>query len=271
MTLSIDFLTALGLHPVEFVHVAADLGCPHISLGVAPLVKLPAYAPWSLIEDAPLRRAVGEALRERGVAVAGGEGFFHMPGRDLAALAPAMDALAELGAPMIGMVTFDKDRASAFDACGRFAELAAARGMRSVVEFVPGLGIPDLATAVAAAAHVGRSDFGVAIDAMHLFRSGSTAADVAALDPALIGRAQLCDAPLVPVIADYGTEAAQERLVPGEGELPLRELVEALPADLSIGLEVPMYSKAEAGTEPRDLIRPIVDSARRILAEAGRG
>ena len=35
--LGIEFLTVFGLHPVEFVHLAADLGCRHIGIGLSPL------------------------------------------------------------------------------------------------------------------------------------------------------------------------------------------------------------------------------------------
>ncbi|HEX7821277.1 MAG TPA: hypothetical protein VF463_11725 [Sphingobium sp.] len=72
----------------------------------------------------------------------------------------------------------------AFDQLGTFAEVAAARGMGLQIEFVPGLDIGDLSTVLAAVNHVDRADFGLVVDAMHLFRSGATAADVAALDPA---------------------------------------------------------------------------------------
>lgn len=64
----------------------------------------------------------------------------------------------------------------------------------------------------------------VLIDALHLFRSGGTVADVQAMDAHLIGALQLCDAPLqgpdpsdTPAIL---AEARAGRLPPLEGELP---------------------------------------------------
>jgi sugar phosphate isomerase/epimerase len=103
------------------------------------------------------------------------------------------------------------------------------------------------------------------IDAMHLYRSGGTAADVAALDPGLIGYAQLCDVPLVALHDDYGAEARFDRRVAGDGELPLQEFVDALPADCVIGLEVPMRDKALAGLGPVERLRPAVAAARALL------
>jgi hypothetical protein len=80
---------------------------------------------------------------------------------------------------------------------------------------------------------------------MHLVRSGSGAEDVAALDPELIGHVQLADALLVPTIPDYMEEACFERMVPGTGELPLVDILAALPSDVVIGLEVPLRSQAD--------------------------
>jgi sugar phosphate isomerase/epimerase len=76
------------------------------------------------------------------------------------------------------------------------------------------------------------------LDAMHVYRSGATTADVAALDPAMVAYVQLCDVPMPPQTADYGEEARHERRCPGEGDLPLAEFLGALPPEVTIGLEV---------------------------------
>ena len=99
------------------------------------------------------------------------------------------------------------------------AENAAAVGIRTMIEFVPTFGIGDLPTALAALRHFGRSDTSLVIDIMHVARSGTQPADLAALDPAMIGHIQLCDGPLKPAGPDYGRECLYERLSPGEGEL----------------------------------------------------
>lgn len=84
----------------------------------------------------------------------------------------------------------------------------------------------------------------VLIDALHLFRSGGTVADVQAMDAHLIGALQLCDAPLqgpdpsdTPAIL---AEARAGRLPPLEGELPLVELIQVVPSTTPISVEVPM-------------------------------
>ena len=100
---------------------------------------------------------------------------------------------------------------------------------------------------------------------MHLYRSGGSAADVAALDPALIGYAQLCDVPITAPHDDYMREACFQRRAPGDGELPLAALIAALPDDVRIGLEVPMLAAADAGVKPLERLRPAVVTAEALL------
>jgi sugar phosphate isomerase/epimerase len=101
---------------------------------------------------------------------------------------------------------------------------------------------------------------------MHFVRSGASVSDLVALDPDLIGYAQLCDVPLVSKFDQYMDEARYARLPPGKGELPLREIVRALPAGLVLGLEIPMVEQAQAGVGPRERLAPCVEAARHLLA-----
>jgi sugar phosphate isomerase/epimerase len=100
---------------------------------------------------------------------------------------------------------------------------------------------------------------------MHLGRSGATGAQIAALDPAMIGYVQLCDAPLMPANSNYMDEATFDRMVPGEGELPLRDYISALPADLVVSLEVPLRTLGKAGLSLREGLERCVKAARALL------
>ena len=261
--LGIEFITALGQDPVAFVHLAADLGVPRIGLALAPIVLVPEDAPrWSLREDAGLRGAVETALAEREVEIMLGEGFLLHPQMDVANACGDMDLLAELGALRVNVVSLETDAARGVDQFAQFASMAAARGMRPTLEFMPGSGAPDLGSALAIVEASHCPTAGVLIDAMHHFRSGCTVAQLAALDPARIGHIQLCDVPLVSVAPSYMDEAKFERGAPGEGELPLAAMVAALPADLPLGLECPQRSRALAGMDHHDRIAAIVEWAR---------
>jgi sugar phosphate isomerase/epimerase len=131
--------------------------------------------------------------------------------------------MCEIGVPRVNILTLDPDLSRNVDQLAKFPDMAHSRGLQSTLEFLPGLTVCDLPVALAVVRQVNRSHFRVLIDAMHLFRSGSSAAD----DPSLIGYVQICDIPRVSKTGKYADEARFERLPPGEGELPLAELIKA--------------------------------------------
>ena len=173
--------------------------------------------------------------------------------------------MAELQAAKVNLVSFDPDLARTFDAFARLAELAAARGMQSTTEFAPSLSVKNLDSALAAVRHVGLPDFGLVIDTMHLVRAGNTAADLAAVDPSLIRHVQLSDNTIRQRGAVYRDDTI-DRSVPGEGELPLAEILSVVPSDVPVGLEVPMLSRAVAGEPTEDRARRCVRAARALMA-----
>jgi sugar phosphate isomerase/epimerase len=150
--------------------------------------------------------------------------------------------------------------------------MAAAAGMETTLEFCPIAAVTDLPTALTAIRGVGRRDFRLVIDTMHFARTGGKPADLAALDPNLIGYVQLCD---VKVPSERGSdhksyayEAAFQRMVPGTGDVPLAEILAAVPRDIVVSLEVPLRSDAEAGRKPRECLIPCVEATRALLAGA---
>jgi sugar phosphate isomerase/epimerase len=266
--LGIGFLSVFALPPVELVDLAADLGCKYVSTVVQgqPLVPL-GFRPYSLRDDAALRRELLAAMKHRGVTISLGDGFLVLPGAEMHTFCADLDVLAGLGVPWINAVSLDPDLRRTFDQFAALTELAAQRNIRTALEPVPGLTVGDLPTALAALEHVGRPDCRLLIDTMHLVRSGARPADLAAVDPDLIGYAQLNDTTLAPRLDNYMEEAMFERMVPGDGELPLSEILSLLPSDIVIEIEVPRRSLALDGVTPIDRLRPCVEAARRLLAE----
>jgi len=268
--LGIEYISVFGLPPVQFVELAADLGCRYItsSLRRSGAYNPHAYPIFCLREDAALRREMIAVMRERGVSLSLGEGIGILENVDVRNAYPAdLGLMAELGIPRINVVSLDPHLGRTFDQLGLLAEMAANIGIETMVEFVPIFTISDLATAVAAVKHVGRPDCRIMFDTMHFGRSAAPISDLADVDPQFIGYVQLCDARRIPVIQDYLEEAMYERMVPGEGELPLLDMLKVLPRDRVIGLEVPLRREAEAGAGPHERLGRCVEAARNLLAQ----
>jgi sugar phosphate isomerase/epimerase len=246
--LGIEMQSVFGMPPLEHVKLAASLGCPHISVGLLPMPWNPCnFAAWSLRDDAALRREMIATLRDRNVQITLAEGFSVRANVEALDRGSDLDRAMELGAQRISAVCMERDHARALDQLATLADLAAERGMGFVLEFAPPHAVNNLQTAIAALRAIDRPNAQLVIDTMHLFRSGGSVADIAALDAGLIGYVQLADVPLTSSYAEYLQEASFERKIPGEGELPLLELLRALPRDVPIGLEIPMQAEAKAG------------------------
>jgi sugar phosphate isomerase/epimerase len=193
--LAIERLCVFGLPPVQFVNLAADLGCRYISTGLAPMSYNPhGYPRWSLRDDPALRREMIAAMHDRDVTISLSEGFGVRVDGDVREYASDLEILRELGVSRINVASSDRDRQRTHDQFARLAEMADALGIETTIEIGPGR-IANLPAALAAVRHVGQPNFKILIDTMHFVRSGSGAADITALDPNVIGYVQLCDAP----------------------------------------------------------------------------
>lgn len=272
--LAIEFICAFGMRPDDFVRMASDLGVAKVGLSPHRITDNPhGYPDWDLRGDPALLAATKAALAETGVTLGQGEGLLIMPGTDVADGAATLDLMAELGAPSVNTVLVEQDRARAIDQFATLAELAAARGMQATIEFMPLMWPATVAEAMAVLDEAGAANGRLLIDAMHYFRSGATVADLAKVDLSRIGYIQICDVPMPAsgtamtpeMMQAYGEEARHERRCPGDGDLPLAAFLAALPRDLTVGLEVPLLSKAKAGVSPADAIRPCVAAAQALL------
>ena len=263
--IGIERLCVFGLPPVQFVELAGDVGCRYISTALAPMQYNPhGYPRWSLRDDAALRREMLAAMRNRGVSISLCEGFGVRPGSDVSEYAADLDILCELEVDRINVASSERDVSRTFDQFAKIAGMADALGIETTIEIGPGP-VPNLRSALAAVRHVGNANFRLLIDTMHFVRSGSGAGDIAALDPNLIGYVQLCDVPLVSKHATYMEEALYERMVPGTGELPLVDILAALPSQLVLGIEVPQRSLVDAGMGPYERVGRCVDATRNLL------
>jgi sugar phosphate isomerase/epimerase len=142
-----------------------------------------------------------------------------------------------LGARFLNVICDDPDTGRFADLLAELVRLARPYRVRPVIEFTAWRPIRTLASAVAIAR--GSDGAGLLLDTLHIQRCGVSAAELAAVDPALLGYLQLCDAPARPPGGDATVEARTGRLLPGDGELPLADLLGVLPDGLPVSAEAP--------------------------------
>jgi sugar phosphate isomerase/epimerase len=256
---ALEHLTLLGVPPPDLVTIAASAGFSAVGLRISPATD--GERPWPVWPGSPMLAETIRRCADTGITVLDVEAL------RLGALpvdhGPALETAAALGARYVNAICDDPDLSRLADSFAALTAAAAPYGLRAVVEFMAYRSVRTLAAAVAIA---GRSDGGgVLVDALHVRRCGVPLAALRAVDPALIGYVQLCDAPLAapgagPASAEAMHEARGARLLPGEGQLPLGALLEALPAGIAVAVEAPR--PAGRGDSPLAFAR----RARRALA-----
>lgn len=142
-------------------------------------------------------------------------------------------------------------------------DVAATYGLGVDIEFMGWRRVDSLGEAIRVLEAAQVRNGGVLIDALHLARTGGSPADLKAVSPGLIRSVQICDAPAAGPCDEAGVirEARSGRLPPGEGELPLPELVAALPAEAAISVEVPV----ESALPPERRLKHLFDAATTLL------
>lgn len=276
--LALHHFTITDATPLELVSIAAETGCGAVCIFVdSPDDPTPGQAfprPLFPTVTRAMQREFMQRLRDHGIAVTNIEFFPLGPQGVPEGFREKLALGAELGARVAVTHVHDPEPARATDSLGRFAGLCAEFGITAGLEFM-GLSpaCSSLAKALELIEGAAQPNIGVAIDALHLVRTGGTPAALAAVDPALIAYAQLCDGP---ALADPGRaldpdrylKEAFDRLVPGEGVFPLRELVRALPPATHYDVEVPRPGLQSRGVPPLERARRAVDAARSLLDSA---
>ena len=109
------------------------------------------------------------------------------------------------------------------------------------------------------------------VDPIHVDRSGTTASDLKGVPASLLPYAQFCDAPAErPDPADFDaiiSDAIDLRHQCGQGGLPLDAILQALPADIPLSIELRSRALREQCPDPKERARVTADITRKWLSE----
>ena len=246
--LSLAHLTVLDTTPPELVSVAAAAGFRSVGirLTATPSVGVP---PYDILSDGPILRETLRRLADTGVSVFDTEFLRFEPDQPVGVPEGFLEVSARLGARNVLVMSAEPDEDRTLERFGELCDRAAAYGLQVCLEFAIYTGVRTLGHAAHVIARSKRPNASILVDALHFSRSGGLPAHIAQVDPSLLRYAQICDAsPDMPGPGDTPAlirEARTGRLLPGEGVLPLAELVAALPANAPLAIEAPSRAIAE--------------------------
>ena len=227
--------------PLDYVKAARNAGYDGVGLR---LQKSPQFPIDPIVGDVPLIRDIRAFLSDAGMSVLDIFTFYVQPPSRVEEFEPACATAAEFGARYLVAQSDDDNWNRICDNMGKFSELAARYGATPIIEFVPNRRLlTNLSAALKLAAAIGRPDLPILVDPPHLIRSQAHPHDVSSVDPKRFPYAQMSDAVLA--LGEPNLTLAQklgvaQRRMPGDGVLPLREIFDALPADIDISIEIVM-------------------------------
>jgi sugar phosphate isomerase/epimerase len=246
--------------PAEMVSAAAAAGFDACGLWVQPEL-------W----DTAAVRLVRQRLADTGIRVLDVEVLALGPDVPDATLDRILEIGAELGAQYALAIAMEPDPACTADRFARLCERAAAAGMRACLEFMRFTSVRTLEDALAVVRAAGHPAGAVLVDMLHLIRSGGSPDDLSGIDPALLPYTQLCDAPAAPPDEELGTlvdEALNGRVLPGDGGLPVAEILAHLPADCSLSCEILSSELRDRLRAPVTRAKAVADATREFLARS---
>jgi sugar phosphate isomerase/epimerase len=234
--ISLAYLTVNGVSLPEQVSVAAETGYQSVGLRLLGS-RPPKHDDW---QNEPLLKETEQRLADTGVSVLDCEIFWMRPETRVADYRGLFETIQRFGAHLLLVLSVDPDLERNFDNFAQLCELGRSHDVKPCLEFSKITPIATLQQAVDIARRTAAPNARVLVDALHLNRSGGTPAEVAATDAALFEYAQLCDAPAAMPDAEHMRLEPGDRLLPGQGGLPLVDLVRAFSPDLPIAIEAPV-------------------------------
>jgi sugar phosphate isomerase/epimerase len=243
--------TLMQAPPLEYVAAAAAAGYDGIGLRLYPSPGMPFFP---VVGDAQVMGEVRRAVGDSGLQVFDVFTCYLQPEMDFDAMKRAHEFGAELGAKYALVIGDDEDWGRLVDNFGRLSDNAAEYGLVCALEApVNRRALKTLDLNLKLIEESGRKAV-LSIDPVQFVRAGHSFSRLKELDPALYPYSQICDS--------TSAEVGSPLCMPGEGIVPLQELLDVLPADAPLSLE---YHHRDESFTRAQWAKHVLDGTRAFL------
>jgi sugar phosphate isomerase/epimerase len=254
----------MSVPPARLASVAAEAGFDFTGFRLTP-------SPSTGIDHAVLGNdraleALARAVDSEGINILDVEVIRMTDPSAVAAARPLLEAAQALGARYVIATVEDEDPVRRVETLAQIAELAAEHGTSIAVEFMLFSAAKDLETCVQIVTQCGAPNVVVLADSLHLERSGGKPSDLRLYPSELFAYAQICGAPGAGAALDAQaarSEGVHGRLMPDQGDLPVREFIAALPTETILTVESPLKGQSDPA-DPLSLAREMLASGHRV-------
>ena len=248
-------LTCIELAPPDLVSVAAAADYDGVGFRLIPVAgqTLPAFD----------LRELENRLADTDLAVLDVEVFRLSPETRIGDFEPAMATAARLRATDILVHGADPDESRLIESFGALCDLAQRYGLSANLEPMPWVEASTVPKAKRIIQAARKGNAALLVDPIHFYRADNTLDDLKDVPKRYM---QFCDARAgrPTDVQELMRQARGDRLFPAEGALDLKGLVEALPADLLMSVEIP-YAKPMS---PLERAKRALATTRKFLGAA---
>lgn len=238
-TRTLGYLT-LNAAPLDTVAAAAAAGWRSVGLRITGR-RIGDDGP-QVIGNPEMIGNIRDLASRSGIILSSIMGYHLFPEVKIEHLQQMLETASALGTRRIVTMSYQPDVPKFEALFDRYCELAGEKGLEILVEFCRYSEIKTIHQAAQLLHRINRPNVGLVLDPLHLCRSGGALSDVLDIDPNLISIVQICDARLKnqPLTdQELIQEARYSRMPPGLGELPLEQILKALPRSIEVEYEVP--------------------------------
>ena len=223
----------VGVPALEYIDALVKAGYDGIGLRMyaSPGVNYESVTQ-PLAGNPPLMREVKQALQDSGLILYDILSYYLRPDFDLERMRPSLEFGAELGFPYALAIGDDPDWSRQTDNLAQLCDVARSLNMTVTLEAPVGQNtVNTLPLAVKLIEDSGRDNAAICLDPFHFWRVGHDASLLKEFAPRLFPYTQLDDG------VDSDGPPPRGRREPGQGQVPLDDILDALPPDLPLSIE----------------------------------
>lgn len=243
---SLAHLTVLGCTTPEMIYNAKLIGYDYVGIR-SIFMGLPEEVNYDLSGKNEFYKLTKQALADTGMKIHDIELALIRDDRDVSSYEPAFEVAAELGATDVISSIWTPDKDYYLEQFAKLCDLAKQYGLHINLEFVTWAEVKNLKEAKEVINTVNRDNAAYLIDTLHFHRSRVELTELDSIPKEKFRMAHICDGPSEIPTAKEGLiyTGRDARLYVGEGAIDIKSIIEKLPDDIVLSVELPHIQRVE--------------------------